>query len=80
MQFPQLYTSPEDRRRLIGIMRRDGYVHGEEVQFRRTDGTTFWALISYIPVQYEGEAAIIAISTTLAAASRLKMICGFSKT
>lgn len=60
VQFPQLYTSPEDRRRLIGIMRRDGYVHGEEVQFRRTDGTTFWALISYIPVQYEGEAAIIA--------------------
>ncbi|NJL06087.1 MAG: PAS domain S-box protein [Chloroflexaceae bacterium] len=60
VQFPELYVSIEDRHRLIGIMRRDGYVHGAEVEFRRTDGTTFWALISYIPVQYEGEAAIMA--------------------
>lgn len=58
--FTELYVSIEDRRRLISTMRRDGYVHGEEVQFRRTDGTTFWALISYIPVQYDDEASIIA--------------------
>ena len=60
VHFTALYVSIEDRHRLISLMRRDGFVHGEEVQFRRTDGTTFWGLISYIPVQYEGEAAIIA--------------------
>ena len=41
-----LYARPEQRDELIQRLRRDGSFEGEEVKFRRQDGTTFWGLLS----------------------------------
>ncbi len=43
----QLYVNPEDRKRLIEMMREsEGMVRGFEVQLRRKDGSHFWVSIN----------------------------------
>jgi PAS domain S-box-containing protein len=41
-----LYDSPEERARLVRIEQEEGALDGEEVTFRRKDGTTFIGLLS----------------------------------
>ncbi len=54
------YVNREDRQRLIAILNSTGLVHGEEVLFQRTDGSTFWGMVSYIGVEYNGDPGIVA--------------------
>lgn len=38
-----LYVRPEDRREVMGIMDRDGWIRGHEMQVYRRDGSKIWA-------------------------------------
>jgi len=55
-----LFVHVEDRVRLLELVRRDGSVENHEVEMRRADGTTFWALIAARSVTFNGEPSILA--------------------
>ncbi|MCI0537459.1 MAG: PAS domain S-box protein [Verrucomicrobiales bacterium] len=42
----KLYANPADRERLLGLVAREGGFSNEEFEYRRKDGSTFWALSS----------------------------------
>ncbi|GGF22586.1 hypothetical protein GCM10011611_30830 [Aliidongia dinghuensis] len=55
-----LFVHAEDRGRLLDLVRRDGSVENHEVEMRRADGSTFWALIAARSVTFNGEPSILA--------------------
>ena len=55
----ELYSDPEDRRRLLERVENDGFVRDAEVLLKRTDGREFWTLLSFFPIEYAGEAAAL---------------------
>jgi diguanylate cyclase (GGDEF)-like protein/PAS domain S-box-containing protein len=54
------YVRPEDQRLLMAELRRQGSVENYEIQLRRLDGSTFWALLSARAISFSGESAILA--------------------
>lgn len=48
-----LYAEPEERRRLIDVVDEENAADGEEVEFRRKDGSTFTGLLSGTAVRGE---------------------------
>ena len=59
------YVRPDDRRALIEQLERSGRVDGFEVQMRRLDGSTMWALISARPITFHGEPAMLTAVTEI---------------
>jgi PAS domain S-box-containing protein len=57
----ELYADPDDRARLLRLMKRDGTVHNEEILASRPDGRQIWTLLSSRAVTYGGEAAAMGI-------------------
>jgi diguanylate cyclase (GGDEF)-like protein/PAS domain S-box-containing protein len=55
-----LFVHVEDRVRLLELVRRDGSIENHEVEMRRADGSTFWALIAARSVTFNGESSILA--------------------
>jgi len=55
-----LFVHAEDRVRLLELVRRDGSVENHEVEMRRADGSSFWALIAARSVTFNGEPSILA--------------------
>ena len=47
-----LYVSREDRDRVLGLVRAQGYVWREEVQFLRKDGSAYDTLLTLTPVRF----------------------------
>ncbi|MBA7646690.1 Sensor histidine kinase RcsC [subsurface metagenome] len=58
-----LYVNPEDRERLIKILKEKGEVNGFEVQYQKRDGTAIDTLMSARPLEYENEDCLIAVVT-----------------
>jgi PAS domain S-box-containing protein len=58
-----VYVRPDDRRALVAQLERTGRVDGFEVQMRRADGGTMWALISARPITFHGEPAMLTAVT-----------------
>ncbi|MEI9983201.1 MAG: PAS domain S-box protein [Aliidongia sp.] len=54
------YVMPEDQQKLLDRLRRAGSVENYEVEMRRGDGSTFWALVSATSITFSGEPAILA--------------------
>ncbi len=52
-----LYRNPADRDRLFAAFRRNGVVHDFEANLIDARGRDLWALISLVPVVYDGEPA-----------------------
>ncbi|WP_437692997.1 PAS domain-containing protein [Sorangium sp. So ce176] len=46
LPVPSFYADPRRRQEIMGILDRDGAVHGYEVEFVRLDGTRVWVSIS----------------------------------
>lgn len=42
----KLYARPEDRSRVLARLAREGSFQGEEIEFRRRDGSSFWGHMS----------------------------------
>ena len=47
----------EEREQLLGRVESDGSVRDAEVLSKRADGTVFWSLRSFFPIEYAGESA-----------------------
>ena len=52
-----LYVDGEEREQLLGRVESDGSVRDAEVLSKRADGTVFWSLRSFFPIEYAGESA-----------------------
>jgi len=53
------YYRPEDRARMLNILRRDGFVNDFEVEIKRTDGTVIWVIFSIAITEIAGEKVIL---------------------
>jgi PAS domain S-box-containing protein len=49
----KLYVHPEDRKRILTIMEKEGFVEGFEVEFQKKDGSIFWVVINARAVKDE---------------------------
>ena len=54
------YLYPSDRVRLVEELRRTGKVSGAEVPLKRRDGSIFWVLVFWQPLEVDGEPGIVA--------------------
>ena len=52
-----LYHDPADRDRLLDLLARDGRVENAEIEMLDAAGKRFWALVSMVPIDYEGQPA-----------------------
>jgi len=52
-----VYHDPADRRRLLALLERDGRVENAETEMLDAAGNRFWALVSMVPIDYEGQPA-----------------------
>jgi PAS domain S-box-containing protein len=57
---PDFYYLPEERDSLLDRLQRDRILHNCEVRLKRVDGTPFWALMSKVLSELNGEPVIIA--------------------
>jgi len=53
------YVDPDFRDRYVEILRENGRVDDLEVEFKRTDGSAFWASMSSRLIEYQGEKVIV---------------------
>lgn len=57
---PEFYHDPADRKALLELVKRDGYVRDYELRVRKADGSPFWVVVSVQAITFEGEPALIA--------------------
>jgi PAS domain S-box-containing protein len=50
----RIYYDPDERTEVWSIVREQGFVHQHEVRLTRRDGTPFDALVSIVPIVWEG--------------------------
>lgn len=55
------YVHSEDRPRIIHELGTEGSVHNKEVELRKPSGEHFWASLSMLPIEFEGEQAIFSV-------------------
>ena len=53
------YANPDDRKTVLEALRQYGHINDFEVQFRRTDGSLYWGLLSSRIINYEGEPCVL---------------------
>ncbi|MEW6669217.1 MAG: PAS domain S-box protein [Thermodesulfobacteriota bacterium] len=56
-----LYYDTSERKRVLAMARRAGYINNLEVRFKRKDGTPYQTLLSLRPLKIRGEACWFAI-------------------
>ncbi|EME71301.1 Signal transduction histidine kinase [Paramagnetospirillum caucaseum] len=59
------YADPDNRARLVEMVRKRGFVGGFECRMRASDGHEFWAMLSAAEIEMDGEPAVIASSTDI---------------
>jgi PAS domain S-box-containing protein len=50
-----MYVDPSVRPKLREKFQREGYLRNAEVHLKRVDGTSFWALLTWQPMLYDGQ-------------------------
>ena len=55
----EFYADPDDRRRIVELIMRQGFVGDFESRMRRTDGQEFWAMLSAARIEMDGQPAVI---------------------
>ncbi|MBL4739947.1 MAG: PAS domain S-box protein [Sneathiella sp.] len=55
----QLWQNPEDRVELLTEFRRHGFTKPRELELRRTNGESFWTLLSWTKLSIDGEDKIV---------------------
>jgi PAS domain S-box-containing protein len=55
-----IYVRPEQRGELLAKFKAEGVLRDEEVHFKKKDGSTFWALLSWHEMIYSGESVLVA--------------------
>jgi PAS domain S-box-containing protein len=54
----QMWVDPHQREELLETFHRTGVLRDAEVQHRRANGETFWGLMTWQRIEYEGEPAL----------------------
>ncbi len=70
--LPHIWVSSGDRRRVLRLARERGRVLDHEAQLRGQEGEPFWALISAITMDYEGELAVLLSFNDISARKRME--------
>ena len=68
----RLYTHTDDRDRVLALLRSQGYVWREEVQFVRKDGSPYDTLLTLTPVQFMGRPCLYATVEDVTETNRLE--------
>ncbi|MBD3657097.1 response regulator [Marinobacter sp.] len=55
----RIYVNPEDREEVLRSLQRQGSVNNRELQMYGPSGEVRDALVTYLPIEYEGEAGIL---------------------
>jgi PAS domain S-box-containing protein len=55
----QFYYNPEDRERILNILKKEGKVQGYETMQKRKDGSTFWITMNVSLYEYSGETVLL---------------------
>jgi len=69
---PDYYYDPEDRKRMIGLLKEQGVVNNWPLKVKKSDGTTFWIMTSVRPITYNGQAAMIGASIDITEAKKIE--------
>jgi diguanylate cyclase (GGDEF)-like protein/PAS domain S-box-containing protein len=56
-----LYSNPADRRQLLEVLARNGYVREAEVRLKKADGTEFWATVSMRYLTLDSEKSVLSV-------------------
>lgn len=59
-RMADFFDDPRERERVMRMLDHLGRFDDEELRLRRGDGTTFWALMSGVVMQYAGQSCILA--------------------
>ena len=59
------YADPQNRTRLVELVRQRGFVPGFECRMRASNGHEFWAMLSAAQIEMDGEPAVIVSSTDI---------------
>jgi diguanylate cyclase (GGDEF)-like protein/PAS domain S-box-containing protein len=62
-----LWVHPPDREELMQELRRQAAIRDKECQFRRKDGTIFWARITVSLIEIDGEPCLISFARDISA-------------
>lgn len=57
----ELYYRPEDRKRMVEAVRKEGFIDDAEVQFKRKDGSPYDAVLGLRPVDFGGKQCLQAM-------------------
>ncbi len=57
-----LYVNPDDRKKILELFDKQGYVRDYNVEVKKKDGTAFWVSGSLLSIIYEGSPAILGAS------------------
>jgi PAS domain S-box-containing protein len=60
-QVGKLYADSSQREQVLGILKEQGFVNKHEVEFKRKDGTTYYAALSLTPIQIKNEMCVQAV-------------------
>jgi PAS domain S-box-containing protein len=60
-----LWLSPDERLRVLSVVREKGRVRNLEVKWRKKSGEVFDVLLSMAPINIEGQACLISIATDI---------------
>ncbi len=71
---PEMYASPQLRQPLIEKLRREGVVTGHEIELRRRDGSTFWALVSIRAIKGSDKTTMVYQDGTMMDISQRKQL------
>jgi len=65
-----IWVNPEDRERIVGILREQGRIENSEVKFRRKNGEILDLLYSALPLERGGEHCILGTLTDITSRKR----------
>jgi PAS domain S-box-containing protein len=54
-----VYVEPDQHKRLLARFKADGRLRDEEVHLKRPNGSSFWALLSWQTIVYDGQPATV---------------------
>lgn len=64
-RMADVFDDPRERERVLRMLEHLGRFDDEEVRVRRGDGTSFWALMSGVVMDYAGQSCILATFTDI---------------
>ncbi|MFY7999844.1 MAG: PAS domain S-box protein, partial [Candidatus Kapaibacteriota bacterium] len=57
----EYYVNPTDQPRILEMIRTNGRVDNYEIALKKINGEEWWALLSIVPIDFEGEQALFSV-------------------